>query len=182
MFYSIYKEWLAHLSTLEESFNKMGYFEFEVYFSLYCCYFLDLKMPLILMWTWKIWLDNVRNVQASLSLLISWKDNDIFSGQGWLSILEGFDGLMVAKNVRASLSSLHAEMEALLWAMECIRNLRQFHVTFVTDCSQLVKMVSEQKNCQPLQVIWKILRSWKKVSSDQRSSMYQGREIQRLIV
>ena len=89
----------------------------------------------------------------------SWKDNDIFSGQGWLSILEGFDGLIGAKNVRASLSSLHAEMEALLWAMECIRNLRQFHVTFETDCSQLVKMVSEQKNCQPLQVIWKILRS-----------------------
>lgn len=34
-------------------------------------------------------------------------------------------------------------MEALLWAMECMRNLRQFQVTFATDCSQLVKMVSE---------------------------------------
>ena len=47
----------------------------------------------------------------------SWKENDIFSGQGWLSTLEGFDGLLGARNVRASLSSLHAEMEALLWAM-----------------------------------------------------------------
>ena len=46
-------------------------------------------------------------------------------------------------NVRASLSPLHAEMEALLWAMECMRNLRQFQVTFATDCSQLVNMVSE---------------------------------------
>ncbi|WZY82405.1 hypothetical protein YC2023_028789 [Brassica napus] len=26
--------------------------------------------------------------------------------------------------------------------MECMRNLRQFQVTFATDCSQLVKMVS----------------------------------------
>ena len=27
--------------------------------------------------------------------------------------------------------------------MKCMRNLRQFHVTFATDCSQLVKIVSE---------------------------------------
>ena len=27
--------------------------------------------------------------------------------------------------------------------MECIKNLRQVQVTFATDCSQLVKMVSE---------------------------------------
>nr|VDD30508.1 unnamed protein product [Brassica oleracea] len=27
--------------------------------------------------------------------------------------------------------------------MECMKNLRQFQVTFATDCSQLVKMVSE---------------------------------------
>ena len=50
---------------------------------------------------------------------------------------------MGAQNVQTSLSPLHAEMEALLWAMECMRNLRQFQVTFATDCSQLVKMVSE---------------------------------------
>jgi len=73
----------------------------------------------------------------------SWKEGDIFSGQGWLSTLEGFEGLLGARNVRASISPLHAEMEALLWAMECMRNLRQFQVTFATDCSQLVKMVSE---------------------------------------
>ena len=73
----------------------------------------------------------------------SWKENDVFSGQGWFSTLEGFDGLMGARNVRVSLSPLHAEMEALLWAMECMRNLHQFQVTFATDCSQLVKMVSE---------------------------------------
>ena len=56
----------------------------------------------------------------------SWKANDIFSGQGRFSTLEGFDGLMGARNVWANLSPLHAEMEALLWAMECMRNLHQF--------------------------------------------------------
>ena len=73
----------------------------------------------------------------------SWKENDIFSGQGWFSTLEGFDGLMGARNVWAGLSPLHAEMEALLWAMECMRNLHQFQITFATNCSQLMKMVSE---------------------------------------
>ena len=48
-----------------------------------------------------------------------------------------------AKNVQASLSPLQAEMETLLWAMVCMKNLRQFYVRFATDCSQLVKMVSE---------------------------------------
>ena len=54
----------------------------------------------------------------------SWKDKEFFSGQCWYSTLEGFDGLMGARNVRASLSPLHSEVEALLWAMECMRNLR----------------------------------------------------------
>ena len=53
---------------------------------------------------------------------------------------------MGARNVRASLSPLHAEMEALLWAKECMRNLSQFQVTFATDCFQLMKMVSEAED------------------------------------
>ncbi|XP_018453986.1 uncharacterized protein LOC108825151 [Raphanus sativus] len=63
----------------------------------------------------------------------SWKDKDVFSGQGWYSTLEGFAGLMGARNVRASLPPLHSEIEALIWAMECMRNLHQFRVTFATD-------------------------------------------------
>ena len=73
----------------------------------------------------------------------SWKDKEIFFGQGWYSTLPGFDGLLGARNVRACLSPLHSEVEALIWAMECMKNLRQFQVTFATDCLQLVKMVSE---------------------------------------
>lgn len=50
---------------------------------------------------------------------------------------------MEARNVRDSISPLHAEMEVLVWAMECMRNLRQLNVIFATDCSQLMKMISE---------------------------------------
>ena len=73
----------------------------------------------------------------------SWKEGDSFSGQGWLNTLEGFYILLGVRNVRASLSPLHAEMEALLWAMECMINLRQFQVTCATDCSHLAKIVSK---------------------------------------
>ena len=73
----------------------------------------------------------------------SWNDKEVFSGQDWYSTLPGFDGLLGARNVRACLSPLHSEVEALIWAMECMKNLRQFQVTFATDYSQLVKMVSE---------------------------------------
>ena len=38
----------------------------------------------------------------------SWKDKDLFSGQGWYSTLQGFDGLLWARNVRACLSPLHS--------------------------------------------------------------------------
>ena len=57
--------------------------------------------------------------------------------------MEGFEGLMRARNTCASYSPLHSEIEAPIWTMECMKNLRKFTVTFATDCSQLVKMVSE---------------------------------------
>ena len=44
-----------------------------------------------------------------------------------------------------SLLSLRSEVETLIWTMKCMRNLRQFRVTFTTDCSQLVKMVLEPR-------------------------------------
>jgi len=85
----------------------------------------------------------------------SWKENDVFSGQGWLSTLEGFAGLLGARNVRACLTPLHTEMEALLWAMKCMKNLRQFQVTFATDCSQ------KEKNAKPN--IVNLLLTWQKL-------------------
>ena len=73
----------------------------------------------------------------------SWKAHEIFPGQEWYSRLSCFDGLMGARNTRFSHSLLHLEVEALIWRIECIRNLKQFNVIFATYCSQLAKMVSE---------------------------------------
>ena len=50
--------------------------------------------------------------------------------------------MMGAMNLRRSLSPMHAECEALIWAMECMKTLPFSNVFFATDCSQLVKMVS----------------------------------------
>ena len=50
-----------------------------------------------------------------------------------------YDGAMY---LRRSLSPLHAECEALILAMECMKTLQFSDVVFATDCSQLVKMVS----------------------------------------
>ena len=54
----------------------------------------------------------------------SWKDKEQFSGQSWYNTLAGFDRLLGARNVRASLSPLHSEVEALIWTMKYMRNLR----------------------------------------------------------
>lgn len=71
------------------------------------------------------------------------ENQKIYSEQGWYSIPEGFNSLMGARNIRASQSPLHTEIEVFIWAIRCMRNLRQFSVTFATDYSQLVKMVLE---------------------------------------
>ena len=63
----------------------------------------------------------------------------------WHSTLEGFDGLMGTNNTRACYSPLHCEIDAIIWAMKCMRNLTQYNVTFAMNCPQLVKMVSESE-------------------------------------
>lgn len=47
------------------------------------------------------------------------------------------------KTQRVSLSPLYSEIEAFIWTMEGMRNLKQYHVMFATDYSQLVNMVLE---------------------------------------
>ncbi|XP_024006632.1 uncharacterized protein LOC112083131 [Eutrema salsugineum] len=49
---------------------------------------------------------------------------------------------MGAQKVRRSLSALHAEVEALIWAMHCMIPNQKKEVAFATDCSEMVKMVS----------------------------------------
>lgn len=47
--------------------------------------------------------------------------------------------------MRAAQLPLHSEIEALIWVMQCMRNLHQFTVNFVIDFSQLMKMVLKSK-------------------------------------
>ncbi|KAF8116576.1 hypothetical protein N665_0016s0007 [Sinapis alba] len=81
--------------------------------------------------------------QSRLLVNATVPDREIFSGQRWYSTLEGFDGLIGARNTRTSQSPLHSEIKTLIYAMECMRNLRHFFVIFTTNYSQLVNMVSE---------------------------------------
>ncbi|XP_023634273.1 uncharacterized protein LOC111829413 [Capsella rubella] len=73
----------------------------------------------------------------------SWKASDTFAGLGWFC-QQPQDSLtwMGASNLRRSLSLLHAEVEALIWAMRCMIGHNFRDVMFLTDCSDLVKMVS----------------------------------------
>lgn len=48
------------------------------------------------------------------------KNQENYSGQGWYSTLESFNGLMRARNTRASQFPLLSEIDALFWAMECM--------------------------------------------------------------
>ncbi|XP_010480729.1 PREDICTED: uncharacterized protein LOC104759515 [Camelina sativa] len=73
----------------------------------------------------------------------SWKVTDQYTGRGWYCISpEGESPTMGASNLRRSLSPLHAEVEALIWAMRCMIGADNENVVFLTDCSDLVKMVS----------------------------------------
>ncbi|KAG7536766.1 Ribonuclease H-like superfamily [Arabidopsis suecica] len=73
----------------------------------------------------------------------SWKESDNYSGLGWFCTLQGEDEpTMGAANLRRSLTCLHTEVEALVWAMRCMIGQDKREVSFYTDCSDLVKMVS----------------------------------------
>ncbi|XP_010501946.1 PREDICTED: uncharacterized protein LOC104779285 [Camelina sativa] len=73
----------------------------------------------------------------------SWKTTDFFAGRGWFCMSPWDDApTMGVANFRRSLSPLHAEVEALIWAMRCMIGADNQSVVFLTDCSDLVKMVS----------------------------------------
>ncbi|XP_023641916.1 uncharacterized protein LOC111831529 [Capsella rubella] len=73
----------------------------------------------------------------------SWKATDAFSGICWFcQHSSGHSTIRGAMNVRRSLSPLHSEVEALVWAVRCMVGHNFRDVVFLTDCSDLVKMVS----------------------------------------
>ncbi|XP_010431405.1 PREDICTED: uncharacterized protein LOC104715719 [Camelina sativa] len=77
----------------------------------------------------------------------SWKSGDRFAGAGWVCT-KPQDPMpsMGATNFRRSLSPLHAEVEAFIWAMRCMIGHDYHDVAFYSDCADLVKMVSSPKD------------------------------------
>ncbi|XP_010445465.1 PREDICTED: uncharacterized protein LOC104728135 [Camelina sativa] len=72
----------------------------------------------------------------------SWKATDRYAGRGWFCTSPYGDvPTMGAANFRRSLTPLHAEIEALVWAMRCMIGADNQSVVFLTDCSDLVKMM-----------------------------------------
>lgn len=89
------------------------------------------------------WVYQPRQFRAFFHIDGSWKENKSFSGLGWYCVRgDGLESLVGARNLRRSLSSLHAELEALIWAMHSLLANQRTDVAFVTDSTKLVKMVS----------------------------------------
>ncbi|KAF8077119.1 hypothetical protein N665_1061s0020 [Sinapis alba] len=73
----------------------------------------------------------------------SWINDGSVSGLGW-SLKDYMDSENFGMRAcHQCLSALHAEMEGLIWATACIRNMRITSVKFETDCSDLVEMITE---------------------------------------
>lgn len=94
--------------------------------------------------------------------------------------MTSFDGLQWARNIRNNLSPLQAD-HTFIWAMQCMKNLQQFHVMFATDCFKLVKIVYEHENGLLLLLISKKYNGSQKVSQLSQSRMYPGLKTQRHI-
>ncbi|XP_010501716.1 PREDICTED: uncharacterized protein LOC104779014 [Camelina sativa] len=77
----------------------------------------------------------------------SWKAGETFAGAGWVcSAATEVSPMKGAANFRQSLSPLHAEVEAFVYAMRCMIGHDHREVAFYTDCSDLVKMVSSPQD------------------------------------
>lgn len=67
----------------------------------------------------------------------AWKEEDLFMGQWWFCRKNGSrDVMMRLVNFRRSLTPLHAECEALIWKMECMKTFQFSDEVFVTDCCE----------------------------------------------
>ncbi|XP_010474028.1 PREDICTED: uncharacterized protein LOC104753477 [Camelina sativa] len=72
----------------------------------------------------------------------SWKGSDPFQGLGWCCCNgDDYTILLGEWSVRRGLTSLHAELQALIWAMESLLAAGVACQAFETDCAELVAMV-----------------------------------------
>ncbi|CAA7029233.1 unnamed protein product [Microthlaspi erraticum] len=74
----------------------------------------------------------------------AWKDTECRAGLGWYFFnTDSPDKLMGTCNLRRGISPLQSELEALIWAMQCMIRHNKLVMVFQTDCSDVVKMVSK---------------------------------------
>lgn len=72
----------------------------------------------------------------------SWVDNGTVSGLGWFYKDQMGVERFGLQGCRKSLSALHAEMEGLIWALFCLREVQCTVIHMETDCSDLVDMIA----------------------------------------
>lgn len=75
----------------------------------------------------------------------SWNVDDICSGLGFI-IYDSPAPLLGLKSCTRSLSPLHAEMEALAWAMESAIQRGYSHIRLETDCSEIQKLLDNSED------------------------------------
>ncbi|CAA7040543.1 unnamed protein product [Microthlaspi erraticum] len=69
----------------------------------------------------------------------SWKETDSRSGLGWYNFnMETGEKLLGTCNLWRGVSPLQTEVEALLWAMQCMLRHNKLVMVFETDCSDVV--------------------------------------------
>ncbi|KAG7598158.1 Ribonuclease H domain [Arabidopsis suecica] len=74
----------------------------------------------------------------------SWHSEDSLSGHGWVLVDQDRILQLGLMSSRRSLSPLHAEIDSLLWAMECLISLGITNGAFASDCSDMISIVDNQ--------------------------------------
>ncbi|XP_019092307.1 PREDICTED: uncharacterized protein LOC109129123 [Camelina sativa] len=90
-----------------------------------------------------------------------WKDRNK-KGLGWFCDGDDSTILLGARSQRRGLTPLHAELQALLWAMESILEARVDCQAFETDCAELIAMVQKPDDWPAFTILledFSILRS-----------------------
>lgn len=74
----------------------------------------------------------------------SWHLGDSLSGHGWILIDQDCILHLGLKSSRRSFSPLQAEVDYLLWTMECMISLGDISCVFASDCSDMISLLDNQ--------------------------------------
>ncbi|CAA7050023.1 unnamed protein product [Microthlaspi erraticum] len=77
----------------------------------------------------------------------AWKETDCRAGLGlYYFNTNTLEKLMGTCNLRRGISPLQTELEALIWAMQCMLRNNKLIIVFQTDCSDVVKWCLNQRS------------------------------------